>query len=367
MGSWSSHKVIAMKAMDVLSCTSDSCPMANRIEDLLSSCSKIDFGCVVLSEEEKEFCSELNDEVISLCESLPKSTQTDALLLFMRYFRIPFGQEFSLFSNYYAPSWSIIYWLIQVGLESKGLEKEDIQNARSAHSMALLLHPLDDHLNDNEWPATHLFLLLRSQSWMIMNNAWNRLADKIDGGEEIVAGFVDDYYAGIRSSKEILSLDSYCDLFRKQMATGFIVPALILKKMTTNEEFARAIQTAYGSFGIAWRLLDDINDIETDMMKSVHSSIYISLSENIKNYWDKNTEDINSDHIKVILDYILKNGVIDRIKERICSELDSAASMADDYKMASLADEFRCLLRPLRDTQDELWTGALKQKGILAS
>ena len=354
MGSWSSHKVIAMKAMDVLSCTSDSCPMANRIEDLLSSCSKIDFGCVVLSEEEKEFCSELNDEVISLCESLPKSTQTDALLLFMRYFRIPFGQEFSLFSNYYAPSWSIIYWLIQVGLESKGLEKEDIQNARSAHSMALLLHPLDDHLNDNEWPTTHLSLLLRSQSWTILNNALRRLADKIDGGEEIVAGFVDDYYAGIRSSKEILSLDSYCDLFRKQMATGFIVPALILKKMTANEEFAHAIQTAYGSFGIAWRLLDDINDIEADMMKGVHSSIYIYLPEEIRRHWNKGTEDKHKDCTRFILDYVLEHSIIERIKERMCTELECAVSIADDHNMTGLADEFRYLLSPLKNRQNDL-------------
>ena len=343
-----------MKAMDVLSCTSDSYPMADRIKDLLSSCSKTDFGTVVLSEGEKEFCSELNDEVISLCESLPKSTQTDALLLFMRYFRIPFGQEFSLFSNYYAPSWSIIYWLIQVGLEIERLEKEDIQNARSAHSMALLLHPLDDHLNDNEWPTTHLSLLLRSQSWTILNNALRRLADKVDGGEEIVAGFLDDYYAGIRSSKEILSLDSYCDLFRKQMATGFIVPALILKKMTANEEFAHAIQTAYGSFGIAWRLLDDINDIETDMMKGIHSAIYICLPEEIRRHWNKDTEDKHRGCTRAILDYVLENSIIERIKERICTELEFAASIADDHNMTGLADQFRYLLSPFENRQNHL-------------
>ena len=165
-------------------------------------------------------------------------------------------------------------------------------------------------------------------------------------------GFIDDYYSSIRASKEIQSLDSYCDLFRKQMATGYVVPVLMIKKMTTDEEFINAIQTAYGSFGIAWRLLDDIKDIKTDMMKGVHSSVYTCLPEDIKNYWNKNSEDKtdeNSDCDKVILDYVLENSVIERIKERICIELELAASIADCYNMTGLADEFRCMLRPMKN------------------
>ena len=141
------------------------------------------------------------------------------------------------------------------------------------------------------------------------------------------------------------------------MATGYVVPVLIIIKMTTNKEFTSAIQTAYGSFGIAWRLLDDIKDIKTDMMKGVHSSIYICLSEEIKNCWDKDTGekiDKNSGRDKVILDYVLENSVIGRIKERICSELELAASIADRYNMTGLANEFRCMLRPLKNRQGHI-------------
>jgi len=330
--------------------------MEAKNKDLVSNCSEIDFGDVNLSDEEKEFRSEINKEVISLCESLPKSTQTDALLLFMRYFQIAFGQEPSFFTNYYTPSWSIIYWLIQSCPEGKRLELKDIKTAKTAHSMALLLHPVDDHLNDNEWPqwpATHLALLLRSQLWMNMNNAVNNLAYGIDGGEEIVRGFLDDYYSSIRNSKEILSLDSYCDLFRKQMATGFIAPVLIMKKMAANEEFDHAIQTAYGSFGIAWRLLDDLNDIETDMKKGVHSSVYTFINDNIKNLWNKTIDEKNHDIHRKILDYVMSNGIIERIKKRICDELDSAALIADECNMTGLADEFRCLLKPIKNSLNE--------------
>ncbi|MCK4817830.1 class 1 isoprenoid biosynthesis enzyme, partial [bacterium] len=320
-------------------------------------CSEIEFGTVNLSDGEKEFCSEWNNEIISLCKSLPQSTQTDALLFFMRYSGISFSEELNFFRTYYIPTWSIIYWLLQSGLNEKGLDQTDIRNAKTAHSMAMFLHALDDHLKDSEMPVTHLALLLRSQSWMIMNNALNNLADGVDGGEEVVRGFIDDYYSSIRASEEIQSLDSYCDLFRKQMATGYVVPVLIIIKMTTNKEFTSAIQTAYGSFGIAWRLLDDIKDIKTDMMKGIHSSVYICLSEDIKNCWDKDTgEKIekNSGRDEVILDYVLENSVIDRIKERICSELELAASIADRYNMTGLADEFRCMLRPLKNRQGHI-------------
>jgi len=189
---------------------------------------------------------------------------------------------------------------------------------------------------------------------MIMNNALSSLANGVDGGKSIVQGLIDDYYSSIRSSKDNLSLDNYCDLFRKQMATWLIVPVLMTKKMTTDEEFTDAIQTAYGSFGIAWRLLDDIKDIETDMMKGVHSSVYNCLPEDIKNHWDKDTEYKNSDYAGIILDYVLENSIIDRIKERICNELESAASIADHYNMRGLADEFRCLLSPLKNRQNHL-------------
>lgn len=328
--------------------------MEDKIKDLLSSCSEIDFGPVNLSEGEKEFCNELHDEVISLCECLPKATEADARKFFKKYFRIPGNQELSFFSNYYAPAWSIIYWRIQSTTGGNVLKQKDKKNAKKAHSMALLLHPLDDHLSDGQLPVTYLALLLRSEAWMIMNAALKRLADGVDGGEKIIQGFIDDYYSSNRSSNEILSLESYCNHFRKQMATWLIVPVLMTKKMTKNEESTLAIQSAYESFGIAWRLLDDINDIQIDMMTGAHSSIYTCLPKDIKIHWDSRTEDKRESYHKIILDYIVGNSVVESIKDRICAELDSAASIVADHDMTGLASELRCLSSPIRNGQKNL-------------
>jgi hypothetical protein len=321
--------------------------MEDKIEGFLRLCSEIDFGTVRLSDGEKDFCRELNNEVVLLCNSLPKSTQTDALLLLMQYFQIPIGAELTFFSNYYAPSWSIIYWIVRSMPKSKVLEAKDISNAKRAHGMALLLHPLDDHLNDNELPVTHLTVLLRSQSWLIMNEALSRLASEIDGGKEIVKRLIDDYYSSIGDSKKILSFDGYCERFKKQMATGFITPALMMRKMSVDQEFSHAVLAAYASFGIAWRLLDDINDIEPDMLKGNYSAIYHSLPEDIRNQWDKGRECKKEGWIEIILDYIMQYSVIQKIRERICAELNLAASIAENCHLQGLGDELRCLLNPL--------------------
>jgi hypothetical protein len=331
--------------------------MKDTIENLLVFCSEIDFGAVNLTEGENAFYKEFNNEVLLLCKSLPESTQADAVIHFMRYSGISFGGNLDFFKNYYVPTWSIIYWLIQTVSENRWLTQIEIKDAIKAHAMAMILHSLDDHLSDHEMPVTHLTLLIRSQSWMIMNNALNRLTVEFDEGKILVQNFIDSYYSGVCNSIKIETLDSYCKLFRKQMATGIIVPVLLAKKMNQDEKFAAAIQSAYGSFGIAWRLLDDIKDIEIDINKGIHSSIYACFSEEMKRLWDKDIAekaDENIANVRAILNHIPENKVIEGIEERICSELKSAASILDDYDMKGWTDELHCLLRPLKNRQDRL-------------
>jgi len=331
--------------------------MKDKFAKLLASCSKIHFGDIRLSQGEKKFCHDWNRESILLCKSLPASTQTDALLFFIKYAKTSL-EKLNLFRMYYVPAWSIIYWLIQSGPGGKELSQKDIHNAKAAHFMAMFLHALDDHLTDRQLPVTHLTLLLRSHAWMIMNSALSSLADGIEGGQKMIRRFIDDYYYSIRSTEEIGSLDGYCDRFRKQMATWLIVPFLMTKKMTADQAFSDGVQAAYGSFGLAWRMLDDIKDIEADLINGAPSSIYVCLSKDLQNYWGKESgsekKGIHRRGVQACLDYISQNNVIEKIKERICSELKFAAFIADNYHMTDLANEFRCLYSPLVHPQEHL-------------
>jgi len=219
----------------------------------------------------------------------------------------------------------------------------------------VLLPPLDDHLNDGQLPASHLHLLLRSQAWMMMNAALECLSAGIDGGEKFVRHCINDYYSSICNREEVECLDSYCEHFRKQMATWMIAPLLLAKKLSPDAGFTGAIQSAYGSFGIAWRLLDDLRDIEADMIKGEHSAVYVCLPEDKRQLWDKQTGrklDSSNEYAKAIGEFVLKTGSINRIKERICRELESAGAIADRLNMPGLKNEFISLLQPIKNKPD---------------
>jgi hypothetical protein len=319
---------------------------------MLSSCSLLDFGAVDLSREEEIFRGELNREILSFCEYLPQSMRTKAVLFLMKYFHVSFSDGLNFVNYFYAPAWSILFWLHRSCPDNRKLGPKYLKDAKTGHTMAMFLHAFDDHLTDEQLPVSHLALLMRSQSWMIMSQALERLARGVEEGTAIVADFIDDYYSSIGTSDETESLDSYCDFFRKQMATWLIVPVLMAKRIDVNEEFVRSAQMVYSSFGIAWRLLDDLQDIEKDLIKGTHSSLYTCLPNDIRKKWDRvKDEKVNQNGGPAgkVLNYILINGVIDQIRQRICSELESAACRADTCDLAGFADELRCLSKPLRN------------------
>jgi hypothetical protein len=330
--------------------------MRDKIADLLSFCSRVDFGSVNLSREEEIFRGELNREMLSFCQSLPKSMRTKATLFLMEYLHAPISDGLNFVNYFYAPAWSILFWLHRSCPYKKKLTPKYLKDAKTSHTMAMFLHAFDDHLTDGQLPVSHLALLMRSQAWTIMNLAFESLAKKVEKGASIVSDFINDYYSSIGTSDATESLDSYCDSFRKQMATALIVPVLMALRMKPDEEFACCIRAIYSSFGIAWRLLDDLQDIEKDMTNGIHSSLYACLPDEIRKGWDRVKEEKEDRKYRgaagQVLNYILINRVIEKIMQRICNELESAASRADSCDMTGFADELRFLSRPLRNRKN---------------
>jgi hypothetical protein len=328
--------------------------MRGRIADTGSFCSRIDFGAVGLSREEETFRGELNREILLFCEFLPQSMRTKAALFLMKYLHASFSDGLNFVDFFYAPAWSILFWLHRSCPDTRKLAPKYLKDAKTGHTMAMFLHAFDDHLTDGQLPVSHLALLMRSQSWMIMCQAFERLARGTEDGPTMVADFIDDYYSSIDSFDQAESLDSYCAFFRKQMATWLITPVLMAKRINAKEEFVRAVRTVYSSFGIAWRLLDDLQDIEQDLIRGTHSSLYTCLPKDIRKKWDRvKVEKVNRNGRSAgqVLNYILKNGLIDRIRQRICSELESAAARADTCDLVGFADELRCLTNPLKNKE----------------
>lgn len=315
----------------------------------------IEFGRIESSKAQSEFYADLNNEIVLVIKSLPASVQTRVLLGLMNHLGLSTRNGTDFFKGFYTPIWSILYWLLVSFPGNPKLPAAALSNIKTVHACVMLLHLLDDHLNDGEIPPTHLMLLLRSQVWMFMNQALKTLTERISRGAEIAQGFLDDYYAAMVESQGIDSLDAYCDLFKKQMGTGFIAPVLMITKMAADDRLIEAVKAAYSSFGTAWRLLDDLQDIAQDLQTETKSAVYYCLPADGRRYWENiirsetSGKNIPSNYIS---ECIRDHNVIEKILYRICGELDAAISISDAFKIKGFANELRHLREPLISSRE---------------
>lgn len=312
------------------------------------SSSAIRFGTVELAPGLEAFRQALNREMTEFLYSLPAPTHADAAVFFMQHLGTRFIPNFDYFRHYHPPAWSVLYWIAGRRAHRKSSPAEEGW-ARMAHAMALFLHPLDDHLNDGQLPATHLNLLLRSQAWRRMHAALEPLADAVAGGGAVVRGLIDDYYASIGTPPTIPTLEGYCTHFRNQMATWLIVPVLMAHRQETDDTFATSLQRAYESFGIAWRLLDDLQDIMVDRAHGARSAVYYTLPAGLRSAWalgDANGTVLRHDRVA---DFLTEHAVAQAIQVRIGDELAAAATLVAGLGMTEMAAELHALGRPFQE------------------
>ncbi len=322
--------------------------VATRPDNGLPPASPIGFGRVRLAPPLEAFRHALNREIIALLHSLPASTHTDAVVFLLEHRGTSFIPQFDYFRHYHAPAWTTLYWIAQHDHRGR-LTPQEYRWAQTAHAMALFLHPLDDHLNDGQLPPSHLNLLLRSQAWLRMQQALKPLAGRVKDGDRLMRAFLDDYYASIATPPPVATLDGYCDHFRKQMATWLIVPVLMVRRQTADLEFAATLQLAYGAFGIAWRLLDDLQDIEPDRCSGTPSAIYHTLPERLRSGWRRDGAAAAQSAAKEVEAYLATRKAQNTIRDRIARELALAVNSFTGLGLDGLVAELQALALPFKD------------------
>ncbi len=323
----------------------------------ISEAGSITFGAVELSAHERDFFGRLNGQMMKLCRSLPGSMQAGALQFLMDYTRTGVGEPLEFYRDYFPPSWSVLYHLYEGSKSGRAISRKEKESALAFHAMAMFLHSLDDHLNDGDIPASHLLLLLRSQAWVFMAESLKVFAR--DGRARALAeDFMDMYFRSVSAADRPGTLDAYCGEFRRQMGTWLVAPVLLARKVLVKAAAVNALRDAYESFGIAWRLLDDVNDLVEDMERGARTAVYLLLPEEGRRLWDDLPMKSSSSRARVsarkeILRLIAKHQVLREAIRRMSGELERAASLAASCGLAGLAEEFRALGSPLRTRQDE--------------
>ena len=319
--------------------------MSEKSSHYFNWCKNRKFGTVAPPEEAGDLYRQLNGQVMKLVRTLPEPLQTDAMLFMMRYAGIDMGEGLDLFRNYYVPAWTTMYWTMNAPSASVELPEEELQLLLCAHAMAMHLHSLDDHLVDGDLAVSHLLLALRSQGWLLLRMS---LEDATAGDQEqheMARTLTEEYYATITGDDATDTLDEYCALFRGQMATWTVVPVLTAMKVSENRKVWVDVRSAYESFGIAWRLLDDVQDVEDDINSGARTAMYLALGEEGRHLWDlASTDDRAMDRL---VNTMIEEAVAETVLARAVKELMMAESLAGGHGMDGLAGEFWLLAEPL--------------------
>lgn len=290
------------------------------------------FGKIELNKNQFEFHNSMNTELLHLCKKLSKPLQNSAALFLLQYNPTK-NAFFDFMSLFYPPSYTTIYWTLHYNTPTKSIS----ENSLRAMTMALFLHLLDDHISDGDIKADHLHLQLRTESWNTFMESCKSLAEPIPNGKEIIQEYIDEYFSNIYNPPEIQTIEEYENLFPKQIATWRLVVNLLAQILST-ENTAIVLDKIYSSFGIAWRLLDDLQDWEKGCMEKQKTAVYYTLLYEKRSLWESGEKE-------QILEFkdVFEKELIYRIK----TELEKSRGLAKELGWESFAMEFESMQKPL--------------------
>lgn len=301
------------------------------------------------------FYTLINNAVLTLVRSLPQSVQTYAMMFFLNHAGIEPGQPLDFFRNYYSPVWSCIPHIInKVINECAIVTDEFVNHAATAHAMIMLMHSLDDHIHDGQIKPDHVILLIRSQMWKLIWEALSIACSDIPDGMNTVNTCINRYYAAIMRDEGIVNLEEYLAIFKDQMATGLIVP-LLTAQLTGDISLQKGVRASFEHFGVAWRILDDIHDLEDDLNTGRITAVTLSLTREIKRSWAETAKkgnnavqryNIGSKKHNIFRKLSVKihdSGIVNNLVKRIIIELEAAAQYALESGLYGLAKEIRDL------------------------
>jgi hypothetical protein len=314
------------------------------------------FGTITPSGNEENLYDILNIQIVKLCRQLPKHMQNPALLFMMNYSNIKLGDPLDFFSHYYAPTWTMIPHIIESKHAKIRLSDAECEQALCGQAMALFLHSIDDHLTDAQLQPSHLTLLLRSKAWECLKKTISEFSES--GDITAVEELINEYYEGICPDREPDTAREYWERFKHEIATWYIMPLLTIKKCTGSVDLFSGIKNMTGLFGSAWRILDDIQDIEDDMMTGIKSAVYYSLNENTKKLWNalssgRDQMNIHSHKADEMREEVcrecVQNNILENLADTAYSLLAEAENTANEISMKDLAQQYRTLAEPLKE------------------
>ena len=183
---------------------------------------------------------------------------------------------------FYVPIWSFLHWIpaAHPGIDAGALEK-----AQEAHALSLFLHLWDDHLSDAQLPPNLMRLQLRAVAWERYHAAARALAAKVPSGDEIVTRLINGYLTSCHQPPPATDQKSFCDRFVRQIGIWLVVPTL-LGHLTGGPNVARELCAVIEAFAVAWRMIDDVQDINKDIVSGQQNAVWFELNAPGRQMWE---------------------------------------------------------------------------------
>lgn len=224
----------------------------------------IDFGRVSRTPPTEALADTLEAEIWRIAGRLPPTLADDAARV-LRGYPGPGRRFIDLF---YQPVWSVLHWLAP--------DPDSRQAAVRVHALALMLHLWDDHLCDAQLPTDIMRLQFRSIAWQEMMAA---LADDASSAE-----LADTYLESVHARAPAASLDDHLARFERQIALWHAAPRMLAARR--GHRVAASVASALSAFCAAWRMIDDIQDIDDDSVSGQDNCARLALTDARPAGWD---------------------------------------------------------------------------------
>lgn len=165
----------------------------------------------------------------------------------------------------------------------------------------------------------------------------------IDGADVTSSELIDRYFSSVHAPPAPDDLGTYEELFRGQMATGVAAPVLLARRAGMDED---GVRDMHESFGVSWRMLDDLRDIETDAARGSRSAVYFALPMSRRHEWPPPRS-------RESFDTCLEREVMPLLTSRICDLLGHSARVARDLGLRIMAEQYEALRGPMQTRREK--------------
>lgn len=298
----------------------------------------IDFGRIEAAPEIEQLRHTLNALLLELIATLPKAQQPAAKSIIRGYA----GGRNDFYQLFYPPSWSFLHWATVSPHPSPTAEVR--LAAQTAHALSLFIHLWDDHLCDRQLPIDLLRLQLRTLAWQRYSESSYRLVQGFNLPAEIVSQHMEQYLTAPHGFVLAESLEEYCEHFRQEIGIWTLVPKLLGHGLYSGNANG-ALPAIFTGFAIAWRLVDDIQDIHLDVACGKQSAVCVAMDELTRQRWEDcrlasfDSGKLDAATWKELRLAVRQSGVIQRLIAKINDLLATAAQSATAHGWFGLARE----------------------------